>query len=74
MAKADEIRVIAANASKDAIGELMAGFEKASGHKVVASWGGTDGIERRIGGGEVFDVVIIAAPKRLTRNGSAITA
>jgi molybdate transport system substrate-binding protein len=58
---AAEVTIMAANAMKPALQELFAGFEQASGHKVVAVWGGTEGIAKRIGEGERSDVVIIAA-------------
>ena len=58
---AAEVTIMAANAMKPALQELVASFERASGHKVVALWGGTDGIAKRIGEGEPSDVVIIAA-------------
>jgi molybdate transport system substrate-binding protein len=61
-AHATEIKVIAANAVKEAIVELVSGFEKSSGHKVVLLWGGTTGIAQRVESGEVFDIVLIAAP------------
>jgi len=61
-ADAAEVRVMAANALKEAHVELVAAFEKSSGHKVTTIWGGTEGIAKRIADGEVVDVVIIAAP------------
>jgi molybdate transport system substrate-binding protein len=61
-AHAAEVRVMAANALKEAHVELVAAFEKSSGHKVTTIWGGTEGIAKRIADGEVVDVVIIAAP------------
>jgi ABC-type molybdate transport system substrate-binding protein len=36
-----EIKLIASNAVKEALAELVPGFEQATGHKVVAIWGGT---------------------------------
>jgi molybdate transport system substrate-binding protein len=61
-AQAAEIRVMAANAIKEPYLEIVASFERASGHKVTTSWGGTESITKRVGDGEVTDVVIIAAP------------
>jgi molybdate transport system substrate-binding protein len=61
-AHAAEVRVMAANALKEAHVELVAAFERSSGHKVTTVWGGTEGIAKRIADGEVVDVVIIAAP------------
>ena len=35
-------------------------FEQATGHKVAIAWGGTLDIARRVGAGEVVDIVILA--------------
>lgn len=61
-AHAAEIKVIASNAIKEAFLELVPAFEKSSGHKVTAIWGGTESVAKRISGGEAVDIVIIAAP------------
>ena len=61
-AHAAEIKVIAANAVKEAYLDLVRSFEKSSGHKVTTIWAGTESITKRISGGEVVDIVIIAAP------------
>ena len=58
---AAELRVIAPNAVKEPILEIVAGYEKATGHKVLMAWGGTESITKRVGEGEVFDVVVNAA-------------
>jgi molybdate transport system substrate-binding protein len=55
---AAEIKMIASNAVKEAYLQLVPQFEKASGHHVTVDWVGTDDVVRRIGGGEVADVVI----------------
>jgi accessory colonization factor AcfC len=39
VATAAEVRLVAVNAAKEAIVELAAGFERASGHKVTLAWG-----------------------------------
>lgn len=59
--QAAEIRVIAANAVKDGYGEIVAAFEKATGHTVRTTWAGTVAAAKRVGDGEVFDLVIIAS-------------
>ena len=59
---AAELKVIASNAAKEAVLELIPAFEKSSGHKVSMIWAGTEAITKRISGGEVVDVVLIAAP------------
>jgi molybdate transport system substrate-binding protein len=61
-AQAAEIKVIASAAIKAVVLELIPAFEKASGHKVSITWAGTEAITKRISGGEVVDVVLIAAP------------
>ena len=55
---AAEIKMIASNAVKEAYLQLVPQFEKASGHHVTTDWVGTDDVVRRIGGGEVADIVI----------------
>ncbi|MBL8663094.1 MAG: molybdate ABC transporter substrate-binding protein [Candidatus Odyssella sp.] len=60
-AHAAEIKVIASAAVKEVVRDLALVFEKASGHKVVTIWAGTEAITKRISGGESADVVIIAA-------------
>lgn len=61
-AQAAEVKVMAANAVREAYLELASDFEKSTGHKVTTIWGGTEGVTKRISGGEVVDIVIIAAP------------
>ncbi len=62
IAHAAEVRVIGANAIKQPFLEMAAAFEKASGNTVIAAWGGTESVAKRVRGGEMVDVVIIAAP------------
>jgi molybdate transport system substrate-binding protein len=61
-AHAAEIKVIASAAVKEVVLDLIPGFEKSSGHKVATMWAGTEAIAKRISGGEVTDIVLIAAP------------
>ena len=61
-AEAAEIKVIAANAVKDGYTEIVAAFEKSSGHKVITTWAGTVNTTKRVGDGEVFDLVIVGSP------------
>src|SRR6266540_4458415 len=61
-AQAAEVKLIAAAAVKEVVFELIPAFEKASGHKVITIWAGTEAITKRISGGEVVDIVLIAAP------------
>lgn len=59
--QAADVKVMAANAVKEPFLELVASFEKSSGHRVTAVWSGTAGVTKRISGGEVADVVIVGA-------------
>lgn len=61
-ARAAELKVIAVNAAKGPLAELVSAFEKSSGHKVTTAWAGTEAITKRIGDGEAADIVVIAAP------------
>jgi molybdate transport system substrate-binding protein len=74
LVQAAEIKVIASNAVKGSVQDVTTRFEKSSGHKVIATWGGTEAITKRISSGEVFDVVIIAAPNidKLMREGKIV--
>jgi molybdate transport system substrate-binding protein len=70
-ASAAEVRLLAPNAAKEAVLEAVSRFEQATGHKVLASWSGTEAITQRVGGGEIVDVVVNAAQNidRLTADG-----
>jgi molybdate transport system substrate-binding protein len=59
-ARADEIRVMASNAFKEAYLELVPQFEQASRHKVVTSFVGSADIMKRMMAGENTDLVILA--------------
>ena len=74
LAQAAEIKVIASNAVKGSVQDVTSRFEKTSGNKVVMTWGGTEAITKRVSGGDVFDVVIIAAPNidRLMAEGKIV--
>jgi len=60
-AMAADLRVLAPNAAKESVSEAISVFEKATGHKVVISWSGTEAITKRVADGEVVDVVVNAA-------------
>ena len=62
-AGAAEIKVIASNAVREPYRELIPLFEKETGHRVTVDWGGTVDIVKRVGGGEIADVVIIPAAR-----------
>jgi molybdate transport system substrate-binding protein len=60
--QAAEVKLIASAAVKEAVLDLVPAFQQASGHKVTIIWAGTEAITKRISGGEVVDIVLIAAP------------
>lgn len=65
-AQAAEIQVLASGGFRAAYLALAPGFEAASAHKLVSTWGGSMGsapttIPNRLQRGEVYDVVIMAA-------------
>jgi molybdate transport system substrate-binding protein len=62
MAQTAELKVLSSNAFKEAYLELVPGFEKATGHKVVTTWAGTNDIVKRMQAGETYDLVIMAGP------------
>jgi ABC-type molybdate transport system substrate-binding protein len=60
-AVAADIAVLATGATKEIILDLIPQFEKSSGHQVIMTWIGTAGIRKRVGDGEVYDLVIVGA-------------
>lgn len=60
---AAEIKVIASNAVREPYRELVPIFEKSTGHSVTIDWGGTVDIVKRVGGGEIADIVVIPAAR-----------
>lgn len=60
-ATAAEIKVLAPNAVKESVSEAISVFERATGHKVVVAWTGTEAISKRVAEGEVVDIVVNAA-------------
>ena len=58
-AEAAEIKVLASGALREVWAELVPQFEKASGHKVVATFGATGPMAKRVADGESFDLVIM---------------
>ena len=66
VARAAEIKVLASGAFRAAYLALLPGFEKATGHKVITTSGGSMGsapttIPNRMRRGEVYDLVIMAS-------------
>jgi molybdate transport system substrate-binding protein len=62
MAHAAEIKVISTQATQEAYLELVAQFEKASGHKVQTVFTGTLNVQKRLADGEAYDLIIMAGP------------
>src|SRR4051794_24759568 len=61
MAKAAEIKVLSSAAIKEAYLELVPAFERATEHKVVTEWGGTNAVVKRLQAGDAsLDMVILA--------------
>jgi molybdate transport system substrate-binding protein len=60
-ATAAEIKVIGSPGLREAYTDLLPGFEKATGHHAVTTWGGVNEIAKRVAGGEVADVVLLPA-------------
>lgn len=59
-ADAAEIKVISTQATQEAYLELVAQFEKASGHKVTTVFSGALNVQKRLAGGEPCDLIIMA--------------
>src|SRR5260370_28861003 len=62
IASAAEIKVASTQATEEAYKELIAQFEKASGHKVTTYFSGTLNVQKRIADGELYDLIIMAGP------------
>jgi molybdate transport system substrate-binding protein len=62
MANAAEINVVSTQATQEAYLELVAQFEKTSGHKVTTVFTGTLNVQKRLADGEAYDLIIMAGP------------
>ena len=62
MASAAEIKVLSTQATQEAYLELVAQFEKATGHKVATVFTGTLNVQKRLAAGEAYDLIIMAGP------------
>src|SRR5215472_8459103 len=73
-ATAAEIKVMATAAMREAYLELVPQFEKATEHKVATTWVGSIDVMKRLGGGEVVDLVIMPRPSidALTNQGKVV--
>src|SRR5213592_2758497 len=58
---AAEIKVLASNGVKEALNELAPAFERATGNKLVISFGLAAALKRQIEAGEAFDLAILSA-------------
>jgi molybdate transport system substrate-binding protein len=58
-ASAADLKLLTAGAYKPAAIEIVADFEKKTGHKVTIESGMTGAIQKRVAAGEYFDVVVI---------------
>jgi molybdate transport system substrate-binding protein len=58
-ASAAELRVLTAGAMKEVVLSLLPEFEKATGHKVTVDNDTAGGLQKRIEGGEAFDLAVI---------------
>jgi len=61
-AGAADINVLSTQATQEAYLELVAQFEKATGHRVKTDFTGTLNVQKRLASGESFDMIIMAAP------------
>ena len=60
-ANAAEIKALISTAMKAPFEEIAAQFEKATGHKVSATYGPTGGLAKRIADGETADMVVLGS-------------
>ena len=61
-ANAADINVVSTQATEEAYKELVAQFEKATGHKVTTFFSGTLNVQKKLADGELFDLILMAAP------------
>jgi len=60
VAEAADIKVLSTQATEEAYKELVAQFEKSSGHKVSTIFTGTLDVQKRLAAGETYDLIIMA--------------
>lgn len=75
-AHAAEIKVLSGNGARNAIAELCARFERATGHTVTIRFEVNPQVQRKILEGEAFDVAILNPPvlDELIRRGKVVAA
>jgi molybdate transport system substrate-binding protein len=61
-ASAAEIKVLCSNGLREVFAELRPEFERASGHKIVVTYGLAAAFKQQIEAGEPFDVVVVTPP------------
>jgi molybdate transport system substrate-binding protein len=61
-ARADEVTLVAPGGIQAAVQQLIPGFERATGHKVKATFGSGLGTKRQVAAGDPFDVPIVQPP------------
>ena len=59
---AADINVVSTQATEEAYKELVAQFEKASGHKVTTFFSGTLNVQKKLAAGEPYDLILMAGP------------
>src|SRR3954470_20583824 len=60
IASAAEIKVASTQATEEAYKELVAQFEKATGHKVTTYFSGTLNVSKKLADGEQYDLIIMS--------------
>ena len=75
VANAAEVKVLGAVAMKSALDDLVAGFERATGHRVTIVYATAGVLRDRIKGNEAFDITILPRPfiDPLVRQGAIAT-
>jgi molybdate transport system substrate-binding protein len=75
-AGAAEITLLCSNALKTVVEELVAPFEKATGHQLKVTYGSTGGLQAQIEKGDAVDVAILgaAAVDDLVKKGKLVAA
>ena len=73
-ANAAEIKVASTQATEEAYKELVAQFEKATGHKVTTYFSGTLNVSKKLADGEPYDLIIMsfAAIEEQTKLGKVV--
>ncbi len=60
-AQAAEIKVLGSPGTREPYNLLVPGFEKATGNKVVTTWGGVADVAKRVAAGETADIIMLPA-------------